>query len=258
MHNAECGMRNVEQMMGRPSLVTRHSSLPMRTGPRSGSVLMEAVLCLPLLLFLVTGIVQFARIWEARLFVRHAAYNAARAALVYNTDDYATNVNGRVRFYSDRGAVWLAAVNTLVWKSATFSAFGEDDDYLFPGFTGDRGFALTDYRVPNSAFIQDQVHILSDSFESNGVVRVTVSFKYPLLFSVFALGGEVNEAYGDEDDKVALVHDTDLDAIRETWDDNTPHINLRETRVLPKPWSTAHYPRVSKDEADFMDMEMQQ
>lgn len=234
------------------------------TRGRSGTVLMEAVLCLPLLLFLVTGIVQFARIWEARLFTRHAAYNAARAALVYNVSDYATNIEGRVRFYSNSGAVWLAAVNTLAWKSATASAFGETDNYLFPGFTGERGFSDPYYRVHDSAFIQDQVKIVSSkSYESNGVVRVTVQFKFPLLFSIFALGAaqgnpDLDQPFGDEDDKVALVHDATHDAIRETWDDNTPHINLRETRVLPKPWSTAHYPRVSKGEADFMDMGMLQ
>lgn len=234
----------------------------MRTDPRGGTVLMEAVLCLPLLLFLVTGIVQFARIWEARLLTRHAAYNAARAALVYNVEDYATvnGSSGSIRFKRQDGPVWLAAVNTLVWKSATFSASeGRSADYLFPGFSDRPGQTSPSYRVPNSAFVQDQVSIVpSLSGDSNGLVRVTVQFKFPLLFSLFALGAAQNDPdldlpFGDTDDAVPLVHDAGDDiAPRDAWHDSIPHIRLRETCLLPKPWSTRHYPKISDEELAYM------
>ena len=228
---------------------------------RRGTVLMEAVLCLPLLLFLVTGIVQFARIWEAKLMTRHAAYNAARAALVYNVADYGyTNSQGRISFSTHGGAAWLAAVNTLAWKSATYnSSRGKGADYEFPGFEGDG-----DFRIDSSAFIRKQVGIVqSQSWESNGMVRVTVQFKFPLLFSVFALGSvqgdpESDRNYGTDDNPVPLVHDTALDTMPRTdWDDSAtaiPHIRLVESCTMAKPWSTLHYPRVSKDEAAYMDM----
>lgn len=230
---------------------------------RRGTVLMEAVLCLPLLLFLVTGIVQFARIWEAKLFTRHAAYNAARAALVYNVGEYAyTNRYGQLEYFkASEGPVWLAAVNTLAWKSATSHAFlGRFANYGFPGYSDERGVSSPDYRIPNSAFIQEQVSIVrSMSSESNGVVKVTVQFKFPLLFSIFALGSVQGDPdrdlpVGDTDDKVALVHDSELDGPQLAWQDATPHIRLRETRSLPKPWSTAHYPSVSNEERKFMEM----
>lgn len=222
----------------------------MRTRPRSGTVLMEAVLCLPLLLFLVTGIVQFARIWEARLLTRHAAYNAARATLVYNPSDYATtNALGKPIFRATSGAAWLAAVNTLAWKSATHSPFGSN--YRFPGFLG-----LPDGRIPDSAFIRQQVRIDPNaSWESNGLVRVTVQFKFPLLFSLFSLGATQGDPDADSQIGSSLVHEASEDtAVLTAWSDSTPHILLKETCLLPKPWSSTRYPRVSDEEAVFMEM----
>ena len=232
------------------SLFTLHSSLSIGADPRSGTVLMEAVLCLPILLFLVSAIVQFARIWEARLFTKHAAYNAARAALVYNVEEYASSSAGKkIEFRPTSGPVWLAAVNTLAWKSATHSSAGRDADYAFPGFGKD-----PDYRIANSAFIRQQVRIdKTGSWESNGAVRVTVQFKFPLLFSVFALGAM--QGHPDED-PAPLVHPPpDSHSQGTRWDDAAiPHILLTESCTLPKPWSSARHPRVSSAEASYLEM----
>lgn len=213
---------------------------------------MEAVLCLPMLLFLVTGLVQFSRIWEAKLMTRHAAYNAARAALVYNVADYGyTNRQGRIIFNTHGGAAWLAAVNTLVWKSDTHhSTRGESADYEFPGFEDES----PNGRIDSSAFIRDQVRIVqSQSWESNGFVRVTVQFDFPLLFSIFALGSVQGE---DDEDLAPLVHDSELDRFRAAWDrERISHIRLVESCVMPKPWGTAHYPRVSASEVAYLGME---
>lgn len=193
---------------------------------------------------------------------RHAAYNAARAALVYNVLDYGkTNRLGRIEFSTHGGAVWLAAVNTLAWKSATSNArLGAKADYGFPGFEDDDS-----YRIDSSAFIRDQVRIVqSQSWESNGLVRVTVQFDYPLLFSVFALASVQGDPEGTADigptSEAPLVHDTELDTRPRTgWDASPatgiPHVRIVETCVMPKPWSTRFYPRISTAEAEHMDME---
>lgn len=230
------------------------SNLSMRTEPRSGTVLMEAVLCLPILLFLLTAIVQFSRLWEAKLLTKHAAYNAARAALVYNEKDYASRKNGRIEFKTQGGAVWLAAVNTLAWRSSTDASRGKDGNYVFPGFEGD-----PNYRIGSSAFIRDQVRIVpSQSWESNGMVRVAVRFECPLLFSIFALGTVQDRAneHQDPDARIRpLVHDPEEDfRSRSRWDWGIPHVSLVESCVLPKPWSTAWYPRVGKREERYMEM----
>lgn len=240
---------------------------------RTGTVLMEAVLCLPLLLFLVTGIVQFSRIWEAKLLTRHAAYNAARAALVYNVADYGkTNELRQIEFFERKGVAWAAAANTLAWKSATFDSGGPSHDMAIPGFGGDPHDVVT-----NSAFIRSTGRVFqggrwraggqvsinrSKSWESNGFVRVTVRFKLPLLFSLFSLGAmrgedDMEEPYGpDSDDPAPLVHDTALDVKpRTAWDDEIPHFTLEESCVLPKPWSTLWYPRLSSAERAFLEVD---
>lgn len=239
----------------------------------SGTVLMEAVVCLPVILLLVTGIWQFARIWEARFFTWLAAYNAARATLVYNPRDYAWRTEGgqkqvvdddakecRVEedegtwvFYENRGVAWLAAVNTLAWISQTE---GEEEDwYPFPRFKS----------VPYSSRIKEQVRIVSaldpeilasrlDPFsppdlrystETSGVVRVSVGFKLPLILSVFdpsfLWGGDtktLSEFTGVEPDDARARAEKRLGRTFE----------LRETVALPKPWSTERYPVVSMAE----------
>lgn len=59
-----------------------------------GSVLMEAIICLPVLLLLSLGVAQFAHIWYCRAIVHYAAFSAARATLTApgngdGTQDYA-------------------------------------------------------------------------------------------------------------------------------------------------------------------------
>ena len=58
-----------------------------RSMGRRGSVMMEFVIALPVLLALVTGCIQFAHLVAARLVVHYAAYCAARAGLVTLCED---------------------------------------------------------------------------------------------------------------------------------------------------------------------------
>ena len=208
----------------------------MRSGPRSGTVLMETVLCLPLLLMLMTGIWQFARIWEARLFTRYAAYNAARAALVYNVKDYADEVNGSdVKFSQKKGAVWLAAVNTLAWMSHSSGAASR----ALPGV---EVFEFDEKRMgyyPYSAKIRDQVWIVPDKCEEkDGYVKVTVRFDFPLIVPIYdgrALWGGNSSNSPD----LELVFDPKAEPDR--------YFTLTETCALPKPWSTVWYPLAEGD-----------
>ncbi len=59
-----------------------HGFKPVRA--RSGTVLMDFVMCFPLVLVLMLFIVQFAHLWIARQVVQYAAYQAARSALVHS------------------------------------------------------------------------------------------------------------------------------------------------------------------------------
>ncbi len=220
------GTRSRAPAAGKPS------NCSMRTGPRSGTVLMETVLCLPLLLMLITGIWQFARIWEARLFTRYAAYNAARAALVYNVEDYAeVGADGGIsKFKPNEGPVWLAAVNTLAWMSHSTDA----GNYTLPGVGVDEVY-------PHSGNIRSQVFIdNAGSCESNGYVKVSVKFLFPLLIPIFD-GGAM---WGKPSNDLELVFDPVAEPDKS--------FTLTEACALPKPWSTRKYPRIS--DADYRRM----
>lgn len=82
---------------------------------RDGTVLMECVLVLPLLLALILVIAQFSILWNSLVMTNYAAFNAARAALVYHPGEYRSiNEDGTPgKFYSSSGPCWYAAVGTF-------------------------------------------------------------------------------------------------------------------------------------------------
>ena len=231
------GTRSRVSAAGKPSnrQTVKPSNFSMRTGPRSGSVLMETVLCLPLLLMLITGIWQFARIWEARLFTRYAAYNAARAALVYNVGDYGEGEGASFKFNAKSGPVWLAAVNTLAWMSHSSGAASR----TLPGAEVLEYGNVRKGFYPYSARIRDQVWIVPDKCEEkDGYVKVTVRFDFPLIIPIYdgrALWGENSSNSPD----LELVFDPKAEPDR--------YFPLTETCALPKPWSTVWYPRADGD-----------
>ena len=53
-----------------------------------GSMMMEAVLVLPIFVLIVFFIIQMTFVWTAKQMTYYAAYCGARAALVYNPADY--------------------------------------------------------------------------------------------------------------------------------------------------------------------------
>jgi len=57
-------------------------------GRRKGAVMLEFVICFPVVLMLILGAIQIAHIWLARVVVHYAAYCAARTALVSMDTEY--------------------------------------------------------------------------------------------------------------------------------------------------------------------------
>lgn len=183
---------------------------------RRGTVLMECLLALPLLVTLIFSIVQFSLIWYAQLMTHYAAYNAARAALVYHPAEYRVTEGGQVqeRFRTDSGVCWSAAVRTLASVSFSPEADADAASVTVPGWTWPTDLAIwfgnpthparldgvDDWvalnvgrteAVPNSSLITRQVRILSEwkgdlapSVESSGYVKVCVEFDFPLAVPV--------------------------------------------------------------------------
>lgn len=237
------------------------------TDSRRGTVLMETVLVLPLLLSFMFAIVQFALIWYAQLMTHYAAYNAARAALVYHPSEYSSNGV----FMSDSGVCWQAAVRTLATLS--FSPGGGSSALTVPGWwKADGG------RVPNASHIEKQVHMHVTAAnaaeespepceEGDGYVKVCVDFDFPLvvpmvgkMIAAFQHGYETAE----ETTRKPAENDWEVwgwnppesvrsktDSKREGHAMKTDYITLHAYCILPKPYSTTCWalrPQASAEE----------
>ena len=129
---------------------------------RRGSIMMEAVMVLPLLVMLIFAVLQFSAIVVAREMTEYAAYCACRAALTSNF--------GR-RF--DRGKD--AACRVLAPLSLSTSGGGAAEYIYYPGWgkLGKAGDIANQVKVS-----YDLVGTLAD------FVSCQVKFKYPLIMPI--------------------------------------------------------------------------
>ena len=207
-----------------------------------GSVLLEFIIVMPVLLLLIFGTVQFALILMAKQLTQYAAFNATRAAIVYNPKDYRVpNSSGGGGFFESSGPVHEAAVTSLAFFG--FRGGKDDDKVEVPGWG----------KIPGSANIRKQVSIGSDSMDlmeaqQIPAVKVTVNFKFPLIIpyaaeviGYFHAGGNPNEAW----DLIGFSPDeTFKEKMKSIKSDKTPCFKLSETCILPRPWNTTTFPQM--------------
>lgn len=212
-----------------------------------GSVLLEFIIVMPVLLLLIFGTVQFALILMAKQLTQYAAFNAARAAIVYNPKDYRVpNATEGKGFFSNSGPVHQAAVTSLAFFG--FSGGKEANKVEVPGWG----------KIPGSANIKNQVSIGSDSqdlMEAQEIpaVKVTVNFNFPMLIPYAAEVIGYFHAGGNPDDAWDLTGFSPDKTFREKMKKvkkggKTPCFHLSETCILPRPWNTTTFPQMpSKD-----------
>lgn len=227
----------------------------------AGTVLMECVLVLPLLTLLVFSIVQFGLLWYAQIMTHYAAYNAARAALVYHPGEYReVDADGGVSqtFQMNSGVCWEAACRTLAWVS---NSPLWDSDRL--GGTG-TGFTVSGWwptgggkysPIPSSSHIENQVRIVKDldwtvEMTNAPLVKVTVAFDYPLHVPVvgrmIAYFYQVESEYQSGWDVTGWTPTaagiSALDALHHPTM-NVDYVTLISTVMVPKPWKSTHFAR---------------
>lgn len=72
--------------------MTRRWSFALRATPRSrraseaGQAMVESAIIIPLMVFFILGIIQLAMLHHAKIMTEYAAFNAARAGIVWNAD----------------------------------------------------------------------------------------------------------------------------------------------------------------------------
>lgn len=228
---------------------------------RSGTVLMECVLVLPLLTLLIFSIVQFALIWYAQIMTHYAAYNAARAALVYHPGEYRkVDEKGNVSqtFQMNSGVCWEAACRTLAWVSNSPSwdsdrLGGLGTGFAVPGWWPTGGGKYSP--IPSSSHTENQVRIVNDldwtvEMTNAPVVKVTVAFDYPLHVPVIgrmiAYLEHIEDAHPSEWSVTGWTPTADGIAVLDSLHHPTmdvDYVTLISTVMVPKPWKSTHYAR---------------
>ncbi len=193
----------------------------MKLRNEQGSILMEFILVMPVLVLLIFGIAQFSLIWVARLMTYYAAYSGARTAIVYHPEDYSA---------PDRGPVHRAACVALSWIGMSAGGNGVE----VPGWGS----------VPGSGDIGRQVRISVEEMQQRGIpaVKVTVHFEFPLLIPY---AGEIIAymAGGHESYQWDVTGFSAADIVEKLEDGR--YMKLSESCIMPRPWSTATFPKAA-------------
>lgn len=189
-----------------------------------GSMLLEFILVMPILILLIFGIVQFSLILMAKQLTQYAAFCAARAAIVYNPADYRSpNAPKGGGFYTSSGPVFNAASKAL----SAFKAFSHGTSQA------------VSIDANQSADLQEAANIPA--------VKVAVSYKYPLLIPYAAevigylhAGGDAKESW----DITGFTPGKDFSQkLKSVSTKGTPMFSITESCTMPRPWSTDTFPK---------------
>jgi len=192
---------------------------------RRGSILAETVMVMPLLMFLVFGVVQFALIWTAEQMTAYAAFCATRAIMVIRPEE-------QQKYAKDAAEV---ALSWMCIAERDGAAGGRVD---IPGWGG----------IPGSASASDRIRVkVLENGSDSHLASVEVKFKYPLLIPGMAVnkiisnkGTETKDA-SEGPDFYGELHET-ADGEDKSIDGHWPWLELTEVCVLPMPYSTERFP----------------
>ena len=192
-------------------MVGRHFRMPPPVA-RRGSVLMEFILVCPLLVILVSMLLQFSQIWIAREITAYASYCATRAVLSANSSE--SDVAAQKA--AELACSWMCLAGLPGVAASGSSGGGSEtvhlgrlhdindiDDYETVDY--DDGSPVgTEVRIPgwgtipgsDSAKVRVKARVVSRGGES-GLAMVKVEFMFPLvlplagrMISYFAKMGE--------------------------------------------------------------------
>lgn len=191
---------------------------------RTGSMLMEFVITMPILLLLIMFVIQLAYLYLARECTAYAAFCATRALWSANLAEHqATELIGGT------SPSRTAAERALSWFHATGLKADAKPKYSVPGWGG----------IPGSDTIEDHVTVDLDyalegidAVGKGSLSRVTVNYDCPLMIPIV---GEIM-ALALKDEKSEKGSGTVKDG------EKYPFVTLRETCVLRRPYSTQCLP----------------
>lgn len=189
-----------------------------------GSVLLESVLILPVLMMIIFFMIQFPFVLLAKQMTYYAAYCGARSTLVYNPLDYRTDTG-------KSGVVHRTACTVLAWISHSTTG---SSPIRIPVRGGQ-----SEYEIPRSDNVYNQVTVAiteppGESLEEIPTVTVDVYFDFPLLIPY---GGLL----------VAMFSGEEI-----TDSDGWHYVRLKESCTLAKPYRTETYPLMPEEDRTIL------
>ena len=196
---------------------------------------METVIVMPVLLLLIFGIIQFAYIWTARQMVAYAAFCATRAVMVVPPGEQEKTAQ-------------KAAEVALSWFNLVDDKKGHE--VTVPGWGKVLGSGWSDTG-------KSRVEIKPDDFVGGEgdaeYARVTVKFSFPLLIPGMAVNKVIANAESQFNERPTTDFYRELNtaAGKPRLIDGWPYIELKETCVLPMPYSTEDFPVGAFDDVNI-------
>jgi len=238
----------------------------------SGSVLIEFIVVCPILVLLVSMILQFSQIWIARQVTAYAAYCATRATLCVRADEVEEKKAAQKAAESVCAWLCLAGLSSDTISSTTETINTNWDKYhettagdISPNdlFYKDvsESKPSSEYEVPglgsvpgsSSRFARVEVKVVKGG-ENPGYAEVTVKFKFALMLPLagrmisWAVSHPDDETWDDANTWNETVLDDEGNAVERKRmaygsDGRYPYIELTETCVLPRPYTTENLPQ---------------
>ena len=194
---------------------------------RSGSMMLEFVLTMPVLVLLIMVVVQVSQIWMARQLVVYSAFCAARSVICANPQEHSA-------------AAYNAARTAL--SVVTLPGGGKDEKSFVPvpgwGYVANAG-GIDERRLSVGI---DKVEELLDVFGTAPQrVTATVKYKFPLMVPVAgAMIGWYASGRSYKDGDWEIYGWTRSDPSQHL--DGFPYIELTESCAVPLPYSTRNLP----------------
>ncbi len=232
---------------------------------RRGSMLMEFVLTMPILLMLIMLIIQFAQIMVARQFVAYAAFCSTRSMLCSNPSEWDPKLNPKKERCTHQAARRVLAWVNIFGTPETAHLRGSEEGYLAvsAGDFSDIDDAPITYttklygskethdvlvpgwgQIPESNSVDKRLEVECGPKIPNGKYAYsTVRYKFPLMIPV---AGQMISflAKHSADESLYMRSKTLMPGWTGEQElfDGVPYIELTETCVLPLPYSTANLP----------------
>ena len=199
---------------------------------RIGSVMMEFVIAMPVLVVLVMLVVQFAQLWTVRQMVSYSAFCAARSTLSANPAEWSSAKPKAGR------CDHAAAARVLSWVALFGSGAGAGGKDV-PGWG----------EIPESDRIDSRIEVKSEHVAGQ-YASSTVVFKFPMLVPVAGqMISFLAKRPADGSRYMGMDSPSLMWSGEEELFDGVPYIELTETCVLPLPFDPAAQPQNSYPEA---------